>query len=142
MKPYIPTIGDKVRIVECGGVGYHNGYIGVVSKSKCANKKHIHVKNTHGFCCALKVSPLTNKGWSNPSGTNGRFVSKTHKRWKPEIGEIYYIPELSMGYFYDSYSWDDGYTDGILYSRGLVFKTKREAIEAAKKMIQAIGGEM
>lgn len=59
------------------------------------------------------------------------------KMW-PDYGDRYYFPSLNSDCMYD-YHWWVGYKSGkILKRRGLVFKTKEEAIKAAKKMFEAI----
>lgn len=51
-------------------------------------------------------------------------------------GVKYYYPHVSKtDDLYASCEYDNDEFDKILKSRGLVFKTKEEAIEAAKKML-------
>ena len=55
--------------------------------------------------------------------------------WKPKIEEKYYVPNI---FDLDSYSynfWFDDEHDEKFYKRGLVFKTKEEAIGMSKKML-------
>lgn len=57
------------------------------------------------------------------------------KMW-PDYGDRYYFPSLNSDCMYN-YHWWAGYkSEKILKRRGLVFKTKEEAIEAAKKMLE------
>lgn len=59
------------------------------------------------------------------------------KMW-PDYGDRYYFPSLNSDCMYN-YHWWAGYkSEKILKRRGLVFKTKEEAIEVAKKMLEAI----
>lgn len=69
-------------------------------------------------------------------------IDRLEKECKPYIwlkeGMSYYRPDINIDtmYTYATYYNDD--TDKRLMSRGLVFKTKEEAIEAAKKMLAAL----
>ena len=66
---------------------------------------------------------------------NGRL--SIHKLpWKPTKGEKYYVPHILDRDLWDCYSWDDEEYDEELYKRGVVFKTKEEAVMAAKKMLE------
>ena len=55
--------------------------------------------------------------------------------WKPKTGEKYYIPNIFNWNSYNYYLWVDDERDKELYKRGLVFKTKEEAIKMSKKML-------
>lgn len=55
--------------------------------------------------------------------------------WKPKMGERYYVSDIFDRDLFDYYLWDDDERDEELYKRGLVFKTKEEAIEMSKKML-------
>lgn len=58
--------------------------------------------------------------------------------WKPTKGEKYYVSHILDRELWDCYSWDDEEYDEELYKRGVVFKTKEEAVMAAKKMLKVI----
>ena len=58
--------------------------------------------------------------------------------WKPTKGEKYYVSHILDRDLWDCYLWDDEEYDEELYKRGVVFKTKEEAVMAAKKMLVAI----
>lgn len=58
--------------------------------------------------------------------------------WKPKMEEKYYVPNIfdwNSWNSYDYYLWLDDKRDEEFYKRGLVFKTKEEAIEMSKKML-------
>lgn len=55
--------------------------------------------------------------------------------WKPKMGERYYVSDIFDRDLFDYYLRDDDERDEELYKRGLVFKTKEEAIEMSKKML-------
>lgn len=60
-----------------------------------------------------------------------------HKpQWKPTKGEKYYVSHILDRDLWDCYSWYDEEYDEELYKRGVVFKTKEEAVMAAKKMLE------
>lgn len=58
--------------------------------------------------------------------------------YKPTKGEKYYVSHILNRDLWDCYSWNDDEYDEELYKRGVVFKTKEEAVMAAKKMLVAI----
>ena len=55
--------------------------------------------------------------------------------WKPKKRETYYCPNIFGMDLYDVIVWDDGIVDKEFYIRGLVFKTKEEAIAMARRML-------
>lgn len=55
--------------------------------------------------------------------------------WKPTKGEKYYVSDIFDRDLWDCYLWDDEENDKELYKRGVVFKTKEEAIEMSKRML-------
>ena len=50
----------------------------------------------------------------------------------------YYVPKVLDKELYDFYTYSDGTIERRLISRGLVFKTKEEAVAAAKKMLAVL----
>lgn len=55
--------------------------------------------------------------------------------WKPKKREIYYCPNIFGIDLYDVIVWDDSIVDKEFYKRGLVFKTKEEAIAMSRRML-------
>ena len=55
--------------------------------------------------------------------------------WKPKKRETYYCPNIFGMDLYDVSVWDDGIVDKEFYIRGLVFKTKEEAIAMSRRML-------
>lgn len=55
--------------------------------------------------------------------------------WKPALGERYYSPNIFNSSLYGFTSWNDNTFDNESYKRGLVCKTKDEAINITKKML-------
>ena len=55
--------------------------------------------------------------------------------WKPKMEEKYYVPNIFDWDFYKYNFWLNDECDEKYYKRGLVFKTKEEAIEMSKKML-------
>lgn len=55
--------------------------------------------------------------------------------WKPKVEEKYYVPNIFDRDFYNYNFWFDDECDEKFYKRGLVFKTKEEAIKMSKKML-------
>ena len=58
--------------------------------------------------------------------------------WKPKMDEKYYIPSIFDWDFYKYNFWLNDEHDEKFYKRGLVFKTKEEAIEMSKKMLAMV----
>lgn len=55
--------------------------------------------------------------------------------WKPKKREIYYCPNIFGIDLYNVNVWDDSIVDKEFYIRGLVFKTKEEAIAMSRRML-------
>ncbi len=55
--------------------------------------------------------------------------------WKPQEKEKYYLPNISNVDLCDCYCWDNDECDEEYYKRGIVCKTKEEAIALTKKML-------
>lgn len=55
--------------------------------------------------------------------------------WKPKEKEPYYYSCPSSHYLYASDNWDYADIDEHRYKHGLIFRTKEEAIDMAKKML-------
>ena len=59
-------------------------------------------------------------------------------KWKPRIGEIYFVP--SLAFFkadYVPHEWAGGPIEENWYKSGFVCRTREEALELAKKMLAA-----
>jgi len=57
-----------------------------------------------------------------------------NNRWKPTLGEQYYVADPTRSAWCDEYQWFNTYIDNIFLERGLVFQTKEEAIRKSKEM--------
>ena len=55
--------------------------------------------------------------------------------WKPKKRETYYCPNIFGKDLYNVNVWDDSIVDKEFYKRGLVFKTKEEAIAMSRRML-------
>ena len=58
--------------------------------------------------------------------------------WKPREDERYYYPLPSDKDLWGGTTWTDSNYDNIRLNRGIVFKTKEEAVAEAEKMLAAI----
>ena len=66
------------------------------------------------------------------------YLSIHKPLWKPAFGEKYYTPSIDRKDFLFLYtvdSWTDDKYDKEFYKRGLVFKTREEAIAMAEKLL-------
>lgn len=59
-------------------------------------------------------------------------------RWKPEYGEDYFIPDISSYSNISIAQWYDTDSNEMHYRRGIVYKTREEAVRAAEKMLAAL----
>lgn len=64
------------------------------------------------------------------------FLEK--KQWKPELESSYYYPSLINPELYTTEKWIECGFDKCGLERGLVCKTKQQAINLSKKMLQSI----
>jgi hypothetical protein len=55
--------------------------------------------------------------------------------WKPDNGEIYYVPDVTTDKKYSIWKWFNFECDQLHYQRGVVFKTAEEAITVADEII-------
>jgi len=55
--------------------------------------------------------------------------------WRPNNGEAYYIPSITFECLFSQEKWCCDKADLLWTERHIVFKTKEEAIECAKKML-------
>ena len=102
---------NKIEIIVNGNkvIAKKDGKVGV---AKCSPEDAFDI-----FTGArLAIDRLEEKCWLKKDGT-------------------YYFPRVDTKKLYDDYTYDDDEIDKRFISRGLVFKTKEEAIEAAKKML-------
>lgn len=63
------------------------------------------------------------------------YVRITKLPWKPAMNDTYYYPTPSDKELWEHTIWVDSEYDSIKLSRGLIFKTKEEAITVAEKML-------
>ena len=61
---------------------------------------------------------------------------KIKKQWKPEIGGIYFSPQIYNEKLFENFVWNNDSQDIRLLERGLVCKKITEAIALAKKMLE------
>jgi len=66
-------------------------------------------------------------------------MKKENKQWKPKKGDFYCYPDFhEVGHkgLYDYTIWNNDDGDKKIYELGLVFKTKKEAINCSKEMLK------
>ena len=103
---------------------------------KIDSKPHCLFRFTHK-CLQVSVTPdfwLMGSDDYLHGFLNGSL--STHKLfWKPKKREIYYCPNIFGIDLYNVSVWDDSIVDKEFYKRGLVFKTKEEAIAMSRRML-------
>lgn len=67
-----------------------------------------------------------------------KAIEDAKEKMRPKNSETYYVPHPFSKSMYSSQEWAGDSIDRRVEERGLMFKTKEEAIEAAKKMLEAI----
>lgn len=58
--------------------------------------------------------------------------------WKPIGRERYYVPSIDKPMLFTCWAWENDELDRYRFERGLVCRTKEDAIELAKKMLAAV----
>ena len=57
-------------------------------------------------------------------------------KWKPEIGEGYFIPDIHRGYPpWEDFAWNDSIRHMARYESGIVCRNAGEALKLAEKML-------
>lgn len=72
------------------------------------------------------------------------YLSIRKPLWKPTLGEEYYTPTIDckdLPFLYTAVFWADDRIDKEFYERGLVCKTKEEAIAMAEKLLAVVREE-
>lgn len=69
-----------------------------------------------------------------------RLIEQECIGWKPDLGDIYYTPELKKHIQYEKRVWSNSWTDRMVYVRKLVFKTQTEAVNMSRKLMRVVKG--
>lgn len=56
------------------------------------------------------------------------------EKWMPKDGEVYYVPDIHTSSWYALVNYKNDNMDKKWFARGLVYRTKEEAITRAKEM--------
>ena len=59
-------------------------------------------------------------------------------RWKPSLGEYYWTVDFGSPSLVYRHLWNNDSVDNMHFKNGVVFKTKKEAVKVAKKMLEVI----
>lgn len=99
-------------------------------------KPHCFFRFTHK---CLQVSVIPDSWFMGSDDYLRGFLNRSlsiHKLfWKPKKRETYYCPNIFGKDLYNVSVWDDSIIDKEFYIRGLVFKTKEEAIAMSRRML-------
>lgn len=94
-----------------------------------------------GFASARNMTPEERMARSQKASK-----AKSDKKWEPKNGDVYFTPEPSFIGKCDNHHWWGAPNIDVYYStkkeRGLIFRTKEEAIEACDKIIAFVQGGM
>jgi len=109
----------------------YNGCLFFGEEMRCNRVKHNEYNSTESEKqTLLDAMHSAGKDWD---AVNKKVVDY---RWKPKLGESYFVPNPLSFDFYTILSWDNDISDNTKLGRGLVFKTKEESISRAKQMLE------
>lgn len=100
------------------------------------NNKYIGHAPLEGFYNYSCSTPMFISSIFGPM-VNAMNEAKEKMIWPRFLDEFYY-PDTSSGSMYGSGIWHGHIQEEKMKERGLVFRTKEEAIETSKKMLEAI----
>ena len=64
------------------------------------------------------------------------------KQWKPQIGELYWVVYSNFALLWEMcIQWTNSDFDKVLFKIGNVYRTRREAEQAKKRILKALKGE-
>ena len=69
---------------------------------------------------------------------NSFELFKEEVPYKPKHGNCYFIADITSVTYYTQHIWSNDVVDRTLFERGLIYKTKEEAIAKAKQMLGII----
>lgn len=78
---------------------------------------------------------FTSMGHSSTIEELEKHYTLKEEEWMPEVGSMVFIPAPSNTDFYYVSDWDDDEADKMRLERGLVFKSKEQAIKKCKEML-------
>lgn len=58
------------------------------------------------------------------------------KPWKPKLGDVFFVPNISTNRLYESDTWLDYDEDIFRFDNNLIYRTKEEAIAEAERILQ------
>lgn len=118
----------KLLGVEVGEV--FEVYIGGECQGRCRfTKDRVEVSDNH---CWYRTKVETLEWLLNGTATIVKLP------WKPARHDSYYYPCLDSDELWGCATWIAGLNDNNRLERGLIFKTKEEAVEVAEKMLAAL----
>lgn len=121
----------KLLGVEVGEV--FEVYVGGECQGRCRfTKDRVEVSDNH---CWYRTKAETLEWLLNGTATIVKLP------WKPAMNDTYYYPTPNDKELWEHTIWVDSKYDSIKLSRGLVFKTKEEAVEVAKRMLAVAKGD-
>lgn len=138
MKKNYTTGVAKLLGVEEGEVFQISGDISLEKCFFMFTDEFLYISDSgkDGSWCVASDSRLT--------GLIYGYLSIRKPLWKPAFGEKYYTPSIDRKDFLFLYtvdSWTDDKYDKEFYKRGLVFKTREEAIAMAEKLLSLVKEE-
>jgi hypothetical protein len=71
----------------------------------------------------------------SPALVVARLTETVEEKWKPDVGERCYSPDIYNPEDPSCYTWENDSEDRLALKHNLVFKTKEEAIARAKELL-------
>lgn len=119
---YMPEVAKMlgVEIGEEFEIDSFSGFYKITEEDGCISETETFTINAHLFGIL-----------------SGQFEIK-RKPWIPKYGERYWYPCLCAAYLAESTHNNHSSFDDTRIERKIVFRTKEEAVQAAKKMLKAL----
>lgn len=100
-------------------------------------KANWHDESSVTFATESEKKLLLDKMHEAGYGWDAEKCEVVPYRWKPKEGNTYFVPAILSTQLYYSYTLYDNPVGRMYLERGLLCRTKEEAIKKAKKMLEA-----
>ena len=110
----------------------------IIIKVEDSEVKTVLSHKSDAYVARVKYNGPDMESLLNAINKSIRFAKEDMENGWPKEGDLYYTPALSLDELVGAETWRACRHDHILRDRNLVFRTKEDAIAAAKKMLKAI----
>ena len=140
-------VGDNVKIRKDLKVGKVYGHLQVSPKMRDLGGKIARITEVNVKGEAYKIDLAYRFYWTDEmfedvdKGINKHVVIAEKPYSWLEVGVGYYVPKITYKKLYEGYVYTATSFDEMAMERGIVFKTKEEAIACAKKILEVVKWE-